>query len=121
MKPVEVLDPLTRPADLVETLADGAVRCKACAHRCLLKPGRRGICGVRFNRDGTLMVPHGYVAGVQVDPVEKNRSTTSCRAARCSPLACWAAIFTAVSARTGFPRRHCATRALTQRYTQLKG
>ena len=71
MKPVEVLDPLTRPADLVETLADGAVRCKACAHRCLIRPGHRGICGVRYNRDGTLMVPHGYVAGVQVDPVEK--------------------------------------------------
>jgi len=71
MKPVEVLDPLSRPADLVETLTDDAVRCKACAHRCLLKPGRRGICGVRFNRDGTLMVPHGYVAGVQVDPIEK--------------------------------------------------
>lgn len=71
MKPVEVLDPLTRPADLVETLADGAVRCKGCAHRCLIRPGQRGICGVRYNRDGTLMVPHGYVAGVQVDPVEK--------------------------------------------------
>lgn len=71
MKTVEILDSLTRPADLVETLEDGAVRCKACAHRCLIKPGRRGICGVRFNSDGTLMVPHGYVAGVQIDPVEK--------------------------------------------------
>mgnify|MGYP001765797391 CR=1 FL=1 len=71
MKTPQLLDQLTRPADLVETLEEGAVRCKACAHRCLIHPGRRGICGVRFNRDGTLLVPHGYVAGVQIDPIEK--------------------------------------------------
>lgn len=55
----------------METLAEDVVRCAACAHRCTIKPGRRGICGVRFNRDGVLMVPQGYVAGVQIDPVEK--------------------------------------------------
>ncbi len=71
MKTIELLDSLTGPADLVETLEEGAVRCAACAHRCLIKPGRRGICGVRYNRDGVLMVPRGYVAGVQIDPVEK--------------------------------------------------
>jgi pyruvate formate lyase activating enzyme len=71
MNPTGILDDLTRPAELRETLEEGAVRCHACAHRCLVKPGRRGICGVRFNRDGVLMVPHGYVAGVQIDPVEK--------------------------------------------------
>ena len=71
MKPYELLDVLTRPADLVETLEDGSLRCLACAHRCLLKPGRRGICGVRFNDAGTLKVPEGYVAGAQVDPIEK--------------------------------------------------
>src|SRR5271169_5731374 len=47
------------------------IRCVACGHRCLLAPGRRGICRVRFNRDGKLRVPFGYVAGVQSDPVEK--------------------------------------------------
>jgi pyruvate formate lyase activating enzyme len=66
------LDAMTRPADaLVEALPDGAVRCLACAHRCLIKPGRRGICQVRFNADGTLMVPWGYVAALQADPIEK--------------------------------------------------
>jgi len=47
------------------------IRCLACGHRCLIAPGRRGICRVRFNQDGQLRVPFGYVAGVQSDPVEK--------------------------------------------------
>jgi pyruvate formate lyase activating enzyme len=34
-------------------------------------PGRRGICRVRFNDGGTLRVPWGYVAALQVDPTEK--------------------------------------------------
>jgi len=47
------------------------IRCFACGHRCLIGEGRRGICKVRFNRQGELRVPFGYVAGVQCDPVEK--------------------------------------------------
>ncbi len=47
------------------------IRCVACGHRCLLAPGRRGICQVRFNDGGQLHVPFGYVAGVANDPVEK--------------------------------------------------
>ncbi len=48
-----------------------AVRCVACGHRCLIPEGRSGVCQVRFNRDGVLRVPAGYVAGIQVDPIEK--------------------------------------------------
>ena len=47
------------------------IRCVACGHRCLIAPGRHGICRVRFNQGGQLRVPFGYVAGVQCDPVEK--------------------------------------------------
>lgn len=47
------------------------VRCMACAHRCLIAPGKRGICKVRFNTNNHLRVPYGYVAGLQCDPVEK--------------------------------------------------
>jgi pyruvate formate lyase activating enzyme len=47
------------------------VRCYACGHRCLIPPGRDGICRVRFNEAGTLRVPFGYVAALQLDPVEK--------------------------------------------------
>lgn len=67
----ELLDEHTAPARFYDRLEDGAARCWACAHRCLIKPGRRGICGVRFNRAGELRAPWGYVAAVQVDPVEK--------------------------------------------------
>lgn len=65
------LDRRVRAGELVEPLEDGAVRCVACGHRCLVKPGRRGICKVRFNCDGTLLVPAGYVAALQCDPTEK--------------------------------------------------
>ena len=67
----QVLDARVREGELVEKLDGGAVRCFACGHRCLVKPGRRGICKVRFNRDGTLYVPVGYVAALQCDPTEK--------------------------------------------------
>ncbi|HVP19452.1 MAG TPA: radical SAM protein, partial [Spirochaetia bacterium] len=50
---------------------DGWVRCFACGHRCKIPPGRDGICKVRYNRDGVLYVPHGYAAGIQLDPIEK--------------------------------------------------
>ncbi|MBL7163485.1 MAG: AmmeMemoRadiSam system radical SAM enzyme [Anaerolineales bacterium] len=65
------LDAMTRQGELYERLADDAVRCYACGHRCLIREGRRGICKVRFNQGGELMVPWGYVAALQVDPIEK--------------------------------------------------
>ena len=49
----------------------GKIHCLACGHRCLVASGRRGICKVRFNDNGQLRVPYGYVAGVASDPVEK--------------------------------------------------
>jgi len=56
---------------LVRKEEGGAVRCVACANRCRIGEGKTGICCVRTNRNGTLMVPGGYVAGLQVDPIEK--------------------------------------------------
>jgi pyruvate formate lyase activating enzyme len=67
----DVLDTLTVEGELYERSPDGAVRCYACAHRCLIRPGKRGICKVRFNRDGALFVPWGYVGALQSDPTEK--------------------------------------------------
>jgi pyruvate formate lyase activating enzyme len=63
----------TAPASpkLVEELGAGKLRCLACGHRCLVVPGKRGICKVRRNEGGVLRVPHGYVAGLAVDPIEK--------------------------------------------------
>jgi pyruvate formate lyase activating enzyme len=72
---VETLDQIlkrrTVPGDLYEKLEGSKVRCFACGHRCLIPDGHDGICRVRFNRGGTLLVPRGYVAGLQVDPIEK--------------------------------------------------
>ena len=67
----DVLDDLTVEGKLYERLEGEEVRCRACAHRCLIRPDGRGICKVRFNREGELRTPWGYVAGIQVDPVEK--------------------------------------------------
>ncbi len=67
----DFLDQLTVEGELYEKLDDKAVRCYACGHRCLIREGRRGVCQVRFNRDGKLYVPWGYVAALQVDPIEK--------------------------------------------------
>jgi pyruvate formate lyase activating enzyme len=67
------LDTMTTAGTLYE-VADKdkkSVRCYACGHRCLIKAGGRGICKVRYNENGVLRVPHGYVAALQVDPIEK--------------------------------------------------
>lgn len=65
------LDSLTVEGELYEKLEDNSLRCHACGHRCLIREGRRGICQVRFNKGGKLFVPHGYVAALQSDPIEK--------------------------------------------------
>ena len=38
---------------LIKSGENGAIQCFACGHRCLVKPGRDGVCRVRFNREGT--------------------------------------------------------------------
>lgn len=67
----DLLDSMTVEGELYERLPNGDVRCTACGHRCLIRSGRRGICQVRFNREGVLYVPWGYVAALQSDPTEK--------------------------------------------------
>lgn len=66
------LDARAARAELGEPTAGDAIRCVACAHRCKLKPGQHGLCGVRFNRDGELYAPFGYVSRRYVRPVETN-------------------------------------------------
>ena len=65
------LNGLTTRGELFEQLDSGLVRCLACAHRCKIRPGGRGVCQVRFNSEGELRVPWGYVAALQADPIEK--------------------------------------------------
>jgi len=55
-----------------DPLAPGSVRCLACAHRCTLRPGRIGICGVRQNRGGWLYtLVYGQLVVSRAEPVEK--------------------------------------------------
>ncbi len=67
----EALARRTTVGELWEALDSGAVRCFACGHRCRIPAGLKGICKVRFNDGGALKVPRGYVAALQVDPIEK--------------------------------------------------
>ncbi len=60
------------PSILATPQPDGAVRCAVCAHRCLVRPGRTGICGVRENRGGSLLATeYGRVVAQALDPIEK--------------------------------------------------
>jgi len=66
-----VLGSETREGELFGRLPDGRLQCYACGHCCPLPDGAIGVCKVRFNRGGRLLVPWGYVGGVQCDPIEK--------------------------------------------------
>ena len=67
----DVLRTYTAEGELYERLEGDRVRCVACGHRCMILPGLEGICRVRYNEGGRLMVPRGYAGGVQCDPTEK--------------------------------------------------
>jgi pyruvate formate lyase activating enzyme len=51
---------------------DRKVRCHLCHHRCVIKEGKRGICGVRENQHGILKtLVYGKLIAQHVDPIEK--------------------------------------------------
>lgn len=59
-------------AKLWEKAENDSVRCKLCAHSCLVPEGKNGICGVRVNKNGELVsLVENIVTAVQMDPVEK--------------------------------------------------
>ena len=60
-----------KEGELWERLDEKRIRCYACGHCCPIPEGHVGVCKVRFNRGGKLLVPWGYVGGVQCDPIEK--------------------------------------------------
>ena len=54
------------------SVAEGVIRCNLCSHRCKIKKGKRGICGVRENRDGKLFsLVYGKIVAEHNDPIEK--------------------------------------------------
>ncbi len=61
-----------KEAYLYEKLEDGKVKCSLCSHRCLISQGKRGICGVRENREGTLIsLVYDKIIARHIDPIEK--------------------------------------------------
>ena len=61
-----------KEAYLYERGDRGKVRCHLCNHRCLIKSGAKGICGVRENQKGSLFsLVYGKVIARHVDPIEK--------------------------------------------------
>jgi len=59
------------PAAYARTL-DGHAVCDLCPHACRPADGRRGLCGVREARRGTLYATaHGRLSAAAADPIEK--------------------------------------------------
>lgn len=63
---------MEKDAYLYDKLDGNKVKCFLCNHQCLIKDGKRGICGVRENQRGTLIsLVYGKVISGNVDPIEK--------------------------------------------------
>lgn len=76
LEPLAPGNPHVQPALLGEPYDDpfveGTVRCNACAHRCVLRPSRIGLCGVRQNRGGRLAtLVYGAAIASHAEPIEK--------------------------------------------------
>ncbi len=55
-----------------ERLEKKKVKCFLCSHYCIILDGKRGVCSVRENRDGTLYsLVYGKLVSMNVDPIEK--------------------------------------------------
>jgi pyruvate formate lyase activating enzyme len=61
-----------KEAMFYEKLGEMKVQCALCAHSCIIHQGRRGICGVRENKEGILYsLVYGKLIAANVDPIEK--------------------------------------------------
>jgi len=61
-----------KEAMLYDKLGDGKVKCNLCNHRCIIAPLKRGVCGVRENREGILYsLVYNKAISRNIDPIEK--------------------------------------------------
>lgn len=57
---------------LYKKLGEKKVQCLVCGHKCVILPGKRGICMVRENIDGKLYaLNYGKIVARHIDPIEK--------------------------------------------------
>jgi pyruvate formate lyase activating enzyme len=62
----------TVPARHWHTLDDGRVQCDICPRACRLRDGQRGLCFVRANEAGRIVLTtYGRSSGFCIDPIEK--------------------------------------------------
>ena len=55
-----------------KALPEKKLSCGLCPHRCVLGEGKRGLCGVRENEGGRMVLPlAGLVSALAIDPMEK--------------------------------------------------
>jgi len=67
-----LIDPMTIASNALAVPREGdKVECLACAHRCVIAPGRRGACKVRYNKGGSLRVPWNYAGSLVINPIEQ--------------------------------------------------
>jgi pyruvate formate lyase activating enzyme len=61
-----------KEAILFEKLEGSDVKCKVCQMYCIIQDGKRGFCGTRLNKGGTLYtLIYGLASSICVDPIEK--------------------------------------------------
>ncbi len=61
-----------KEAMLYQKVEDNKAQCNLCAHRCSIPPEKKGVCGVRVNKEGTLYTKtYGKVITANADPIEK--------------------------------------------------
>jgi pyruvate formate lyase activating enzyme len=63
---------MEKKALFYEKLADDKIKCVLCSHNCIILEGKRGICGVRENKNGELYsLVYGKIIARNIDPIEK--------------------------------------------------
>lgn len=69
----EKFDPVsTVPTRYWHVLDDGRIQCDLCPRLCKMKEGQRGLCFVRANQGGkVVLTTYGRSSGFCVDPIEK--------------------------------------------------
>ncbi len=61
-----------KEAMFYEKLEESTVSCHLCPHHCKINESKRGICGVRENKDGVLYsLVYGKMVSRAIDPIEK--------------------------------------------------
>ena len=67
---------MEKEAVLYERLPNHKVRCLACARYCEIGKDQIGLCGIRGNKEGKLVLyVYGKVAACHIDPIEKKPVT----------------------------------------------